>query len=299
MALTPKERVNACVGDIKTAEWVAIDLEFSGLFTKKPRSHHRTLEEYFAHVVESVSTFSGIQIAFCCVEKEKQTTHEFYIVPRTQFQVDMHSLRFLRRHKFDMNDFVDKFMECDKIGKSRVGGITEVMEALIARACPLVFHHGLFDILHIANAFLDDIEDLDLQQFLELWHEKVPNPIFDTRYLANEGKLTILRHAGGLGLQELHKSVCKRKGEDATEGHSSGKDAKMTAELFSGEMKLYMKDLAQKSKKRPREEVSFFHSPLADRFRNFVAVGAVPPGYVKLKDQDKKKAEPLAEAVGS
>eukprot|EP00397_Hematodinium_sp_SG-2012_P048226 GEMP01055169.1.p1 GENE.GEMP01055169.1~~GEMP01055169.1.p1 ORF type:complete len:283 (+),score=50.52 GEMP01055169.1:138-986(+) len=280
---TPAEEIRACIADIQKADWVAIDLEFSGLFTEKPRSSHRSLSEYFSHCVESVTTFSCLQIGFCCSLGGRYTVHEFYCAPRQQFQIDLNSLRFLRRHKFDVNEFMDKCMLCDPVGKSRAGGITEVIEALIERKCALVFHHGLFDVLHIASAFLGDIEDMGLDDFLEFWKEKVPNPIFDTRYLAQEGKLTVLRHAGGLGLQDLHRSLTKNNGPKG-EAHASGKDALMTAELFAAEMDRYMEHLRNKSKKRQREENTFFESPLADRFRNFIAVGAVEPGFVKLKD---------------
>jgi len=288
MSLTPKERINAAVEDIKDSEWVAMDFEFSGLFTQKPRAHHQKLEDHFDHVVESVSSYGAIQVAFCCVKKERQTTHEFYIVPRQKFQVDMLSLRFLRRHRFDMNKFVDNFMECDKIGKSRTNGITKVVEALLEHGCPLIFHHGLFDIVHFANCFLDDVEDMKQEDFLDMWKEKVPNPIFDTRYLGSEGKLTVLRHAGGLGLQDLYRSVCKKKvAED--DGHSSAQDAIMTAELFQMEMKLFLKHENEKeSRKRKLEEgekkKTFFEEPVAKRFRNFIAVSACAPGFFKLKD---------------
>jgi len=284
-SLTPVEKVRACVADVKNAEWIAIDLEFSGLFTDKPRPHERNMDEYFKHVVESVVKFSCIQIGLCCVIDGKYLTHEFYVAPRQNFSVDLQALRFLRRHKFDVNAFIEGAMPCDRVGQSRTGGITEVIEALIEKKCPLIFHHGLFDLLHIANAFLGSTEELTkLEDFLSFWREHVSNPVFDTRHLAQEGKLTVLHHAGGIGLQELHRSLVpktkkeRRKGEE----HSGGQDALMTAELFVAEMDLYAKDAKSKSKKRDREDKPFMEGKLADRFRNFVAVGAVEPGFVKL-----------------
>ena len=72
------------------------------------------------------------------------------------------------------------------------------------------------------------------------WLEQFPL-LFDTRFLAQEGRLQVLKHTGGLSLDVLHKHMrgqtdylkLQRFSENP-EGsmHSAGFDATVTAELF-------------------------------------------------------------------
>lgn len=60
-------------------------------------------------------------------------------------------------------------------------GFTEVMEAVIARKCPLVVHNGLLDLMHTVNTFLRPLP-ADAKDFVSVLRAAFPT-IFDTKCL--------------------------------------------------------------------------------------------------------------------
>mmetsp|Transcript_12932 Transcript_12932/g.14634 ORF Transcript_12932/g.14634 Transcript_12932/m.14634 type:complete len:141 (-) Transcript_12932:38-460(-) len=108
------EAVAQCVSDIETADFVALDLEFSGLFLKVEREKRiLSVEETYEKSAESIPEFLPLQLGVCCARKQPDSgswelrSHEFNLWPQERriFTADLQSLRFLRSHGFDFNAF--------------------------------------------------------------------------------------------------------------------------------------------------------------------------------------------------
>eukprot|EP00434_Breviolum_minutum_P034882 symbB.v1.2.030878.t1/scaffold3459.1/size56318/1 len=273
MADTRALAVSRCISDIEVADFVALDLEFSGLFldTKRERAA-MSYEDYFAKCAESVPNFLVLQLGLCCVQFQSETstwelrTHQFDLCPQEQriFNVDMSSLRFLRANGFDFNLFLEKahpYRRMKLEGASTTGRhspcASHILAALRKSQAPLVVHNGLLDLLHVYDKFVADLPK-ESQDFGKAWLEHFPLT-FDTRFVAQEGRLDVFKHLGGLSLEALYSPL---RGQSALKiekcgevpggsAHSAGYDARVTAEVFLLELDIWIR--FQKRRKQEKQ----------------------------------------------
>lgn len=120
-----REAVAECIADIEAADFIAVDLEFSGLFMQ-PERDRRPLQACFKTCLESIPNFLALQLGLCCGRQRADgvwdlRTHEFNLWPRHPggrgiFSADLSSLLFLHRHGFDFNAFFEKRCEYERLG---------------------------------------------------------------------------------------------------------------------------------------------------------------------------------------
>lgn len=269
--------VKQCVADIEAADFVALDLEFSGLFLSTEREKRMlSVEELFQKGVQSIPEFLPIQLGVCCGRQLQECkwelrTHEFNMWPseRRVFTADLQSLRFLRLHGFDFNEFFERAHPYHRLPSRGLSAtvvahtmrmlppahLGQVMAALRDSQVPLVFHNGFLDLLHLYDKFIDVLPK-EVAGFGEAWASHFPL-IFDTRVMAQEGKFQVLRHQGGINLEELHRHLVTMAGmaiygHNVTferagslganrSAHSAGQDALHTAEVFVMQMDLWVR----------------------------------------------------------
>lgn len=149
-------------------------------------------------------------------------------------------------------------------------------------------------------------------QFGKAWLEQFPLS-FDTRLIAQEGRLQVFRLSGGLSLEELHTHLrsfapggppalqLERAGplEGSLTAHgSAGKDALLTAEVFLYEMDLWLRndtglgdedDTGRKRRRKEDAKVAALSSPtllethdVCRRFHNRLAIVGAAPGSLLL-----------------
>lgn len=277
------EAVARCASDIESADFVALDLEFSGLFLKTERDKRiLSLEDLYDKCAESIPEFLPLQLGICCARKQQEgglwelRSHEFNLWPQERriFTADLQSLRFLRSHGFDFNAFFHQAFKYNRLPPADMdqGAMmrrlppthaTRIMAALRKSRAPLVFHNAMLDLMHLHDKFVGDLPD-EYKEFGESWTTHFPL-LFDTRLIAHEGKYSVLRHAGGLSLEELHKHLSglpdlpvkfERGGPlgtgSAAHG-SSGHDAILTAEVFVMAMDMWLRADASGSNKRRKK----------------------------------------------
>lgn len=95
-----------CCSDIEKADFVALDLEFSGLFLDADDSRSRSnssLQEYYTRCIRSIPEFLPLQLGLCCAQLVDDVwelrVHEFNLWPNKRlFVSDFKSLQFLREH---------------------------------------------------------------------------------------------------------------------------------------------------------------------------------------------------------
>ena len=239
--------------DIEAADFVAFDLEFSGLFLEEGRSRHASLEKYFTKCVQSIPQFLPLQLGVCCARQRladkvwELRSHEFNLRPssRRMFLSDFKSLQFLRENGFDFNAYLDsgfsysRLPEAHQSKKARKFNVNQLVQALQDCRVPLVVHNGFLDLLHLFNGFIGDLPG-DYCEFFESWLLHFP-ATFDTRLIAQEGQYKILK-GSGLTLEALHGQLSGSKrmqfefqgplGQDGPCHGSSGHDALLTAKVF-------------------------------------------------------------------
>lgn len=269
--------VAKCITDIKVADFVALDLEFSGLFLSvDPERKLMAFEEYFKKCRESVPQFLPLQLGVCCgrcVEDRgglwEFRAHELNLWPQERriFTSDLESLRFLRAHGFDFNAFFEQahtYNRLPPLPKDGTAGeettslppepASQVLAALRSSRVPLVFHNGFLDVLHLFDKFVDTLPE-KATEFSEAWIAQFPL-LFDTRLIAQEGRYKVFKRPKGLWLEELHRHLSAFSNEAHAElrferagplpsigpSHgSAGQDAVMTAEVFVMEIDLWLR----------------------------------------------------------
>lgn len=94
-----------CCLEIEAADFVALDLEFSGLFLDadgRDGAKASSLQEYYARCATSIPEFQPLQLGICCArqgEVWELRVHEFNLWPKRRlFVSDFKSLQFLREH---------------------------------------------------------------------------------------------------------------------------------------------------------------------------------------------------------
>jgi len=263
--------VARCIADIEEADFVALDLEFSGLFLQYERDF-RPLDAHFRKCVESVPRFLALQLGVCCARKRfgegtwELRAHEFNLWPRSRgasvFNADLASLLFLHQHGFDFNEFFQHHYEyarlplerddiaADREPANEFVNVERIVAALRLARVPLVVHNGLLDILHLYDKFVNDLPSSP-DGFGSCWVSQFPF-LFDTRYIAQEGRHA-LRYEGRLELNELHQHLlglrsCTRLEHlgplalDKPTHGSAGKDARVTAEVFLLSLEAMMRE---------------------------------------------------------
>lgn len=227
--------VKRCVSDIEVADFVAIDLEFSGLFLKPERERRElTLSEYFTKCVESIPQFMPLQLGICCGRRLSDgiaggrwevRVHEFNLwsQDRRIFSSDMQSLRFLRAHGFDFNKYFEQGYAFERLRPTPLSTadgsgtpaaplrrppathVTHVLAALREAKIPLVVHNGLLDMLHVYNKFFGELPST-ATEFADVWRSEFPT-FFDTRLIALEGRSEAFRHPSAFNLEQLHQHL--------------------------------------------------------------------------------------------
>eukprot|EP00439_Symbiodinium_sp_Y106_P007982 s3647_g1.t1 len=286
-----RDRENAidrCCSDIEAADFVALDLEFSGLFLDECGSRHSSLEKYFAKCIASIPQFLPLQLGICCARQRlsdkvwELRSHEFNLWPcsRRLFMSDFKSLRFLRENGFDFNTYLDtgfsysRLPEAHQPKKARRFNANQLIQALEDSKVPLVVHNGFLDLLHLFHGFIGDLPG-ECWDFFGSWLAHFPTT-FDTRLLAQEGQYKILR-GSGLTLEALHEQLSRSGSgpgvriechgpleEDGPCHGSSGHDALLTAKVFIWELDcwIHLDTVEYEQKKQRKKRISELENAL-------------------------------------
>lgn len=284
--------IKYCTSDIEVADFVAIDLEFSGLFLDTERGRDPlSLEDYFKKCAGSIPNFLPLQLGICCGRCQpahgetrpawELRCHEFnlWTSDRRLFTSDLQSLRFLRAHGFDFNSFFETGHSCSRLpAKSAHATGTDVrrlppshmghvIDALRNCGAPIIVHNGFLDVLHILDKFIGDLPQ-KIGGVGAAWKEAFTGPVFDTRLIANEGRYQVFQLGGSLSLEALHSqlrpSTCvnlqRLQGKDSDSNSdqrrahgSSAYDALLTAEVFLMEMDVWIRSSPSNAEKKRRK----------------------------------------------
>eukprot|EP00913_Durusdinium_trenchii_P001337 g1235.t1 len=281
-----------CCADIATAEFVALDLEFSGLFLDVD-DRGMLGSDYYTRCITSIPEFLPLQLGLCCAHRSADSpnawelrVHEFNLWPcKRLFVSDFKSLQFLREHGFDFNAFLEhgfafSRLDFDKTKRPRrKQDANQLIRALRSAGVPLVVHNGLLDLLHLHHGF---IGDLPKERLAELQAE-LPAGWQEVHQLAEHWGVSIYRQArtdfgaGGRkrfgGVKGARRRVVEIK-EDLAKVQYAAEDAPNGNEMKDAELE------------RPMVSQELLKShELCSRFRNVLAIVGEIAKHREQKDE--------------
>eukprot|EP00919_Chromeraceae_sp_WS-2016_P075415 GHVR01178414.1.p1 GENE.GHVR01178414.1~~GHVR01178414.1.p1 ORF type:complete len:336 (-),score=78.54 GHVR01178414.1:326-1300(-) len=231
--------IEKAVTDIDSAEFVAFDCEFSGLFSSFDKEV--TLQGHWDLCRESIPNFLTIQFGICTARRDPVehcnwvlSPHNFYVYPseRRNFMSDTKTLQWLLKQGFDFSRWLEEGLsyaplsllkdpEC--AGSVRrhgenisLCGIQRLIERVIEKDKPLVGHHCILDLIHIHDKFIGIVPE-DLYEFASELRRLFPSGLFDTKLIAGESRTKVFHLAdrSGTALEALrdhlmsgHKGSC-------------------------------------------------------------------------------------------
>ncbi|EPB65298.1 CAF1 family ribonuclease [Ancylostoma ceylanicum] len=154
---------------MKSADFIALDLELSGLGSRLASAAKNVADRYAA--LRDAARTRGILslgLAFFKKAGQKETKRRlkfqcqvFNILSlcAEPFIVEPEALEFLSKHSFDFNQLIDKGVRYYPSNISKACPLRSLMTELLSRGVPLILHNGLVDLAFLYHHFYSPIPD--------------------------------------------------------------------------------------------------------------------------------------------
>ncbi|VDM58054.1 unnamed protein product [Angiostrongylus costaricensis] len=177
---------------LRNADFIALDLELSGLGARQANSAKNVVDRYKA-LSEAARTRGVLSIGLAFFKKSgksetkrclKFSCQVFNILSicAEPFIVEPEALEFLAKHAFDFNRLIDVGV---RYYPSTTCSLRSLMTEIWSRSVPLFFHNGLVDLAFIYHHFYSPLPE-SFGEFCNAIADLYPleSPICDTKYLA-------------------------------------------------------------------------------------------------------------------
>uniref|UniRef100_A0A158PB34 CAF1 family ribonuclease n=1 Tax=Angiostrongylus cantonensis TaxID=6313 RepID=A0A158PB34_ANGCA len=180
---------------LRNADFIALDLELSGLGARQASSSKNVVDRYKA-LSEAARTRGVLSIGLAFFKKSgksetkrclKFSCQVFNILSfcAEPFIVEPEALEFLAKHAFDFNRLIDVGVRYYPSTVLKTCSLRSLMTEMWCRSVPLFFHNGLVDLAFIYHHFYSPLPE-SFGEFCNAIADLYPleSPICDTKYLA-------------------------------------------------------------------------------------------------------------------
>ncbi|RCN51898.1 CAF1 family ribonuclease [Ancylostoma caninum] len=180
---------------MKNADFIALDLELSGLGSRLASAAKNVADRYAA-LRDAARTRGILSLGLAFFKKAGQKETKRRIKFQCQvfnilslcaepFTVEPEALEFLSKHSFDFNQLIDEGVRYYPSNISKACPLRSLMTELLSRGVPLILHNGLVDLAFLYHHFYSPIPD-SFGEFCNALSDLFPldSPVCDAKYLA-------------------------------------------------------------------------------------------------------------------